>query len=218
LATKTKFKIYENSYDGSSGAADTVGADNGRDKIDFYLISEGNSPALVAALVGMMKAEPANYAFVHFHDADHAGHGHNWGSPEYNAAVKAVDGYLGAIFELVTTDPELRGKTAVIISADHGGFQNNHQDSANPLNYTIPFYVWGAGVEQGKDLYGLNPETRKDPGTSRPDYSDKPQPIRNGDGGNLAMSLLGLPAIPDSLIDASEDLAVSPPLDPLLAQ
>ncbi len=190
-------------------APDTVGADNGRDKIDFYLISEGDSPALLVALVGMMKTEPANYAFVHFHDADQAGHAHNWGSPEYNAAVKAVDGYLGEILDLVTTDPRLRGKTTVIVSADHGGFQSNHFDNANPLNYTIPFYVWGAGVAQGKDLYALNPETRKNPGEGRPDYSAEPQPIRNGDGGNLALSLLGLPAIPDSLIDQGEDLVVS---------
>ena len=209
LATKTKFKIYENSYDGSSGAADAVGTDNGRDKIDFYLISETDSPALLTALLGMMKTEPANYAFVHFHDADKAGHAHNWGSPEYNAAVKAVDGYLGAILELVATDPRLRGKTTVIVSADHGGFQSNHFDSANRLNYTIPFYVWGAGVASGKDLYALNAQTRKDPLDGRPDYSAGPQPIRNGDGGNLALSLLGLPAIPDSLIDQGEDLAVS---------
>jgi hypothetical protein len=218
LATKSKFKIYDNSYDSASGAADAVGTDNGRDKIDFYLISEGKSPALLAAFEEMMKTKPANYAFVHFHDADQAGHKHNWGSPEYNAAVKAVDGYLGAILDLVTTDPTLRGRTAVIVSADHGGFGNNHGDNSNPLNYTIPFYVWGAGVEPGKDLYGINPKTRKDPGAGRPDYTDSRQPIRNGDGGNLAMSLLKLPAIPNSLIDANEDLAVSAPVDPRLPQ
>ena len=69
-------------------------------------------------------------------------------------------------------------------------------------------------MAEGKDLYALNPQTRKDPGTGRPDYSENPQPIRNGDGGNLALSLLGLPAVPDSLIDAREDLAVTDRADP----
>ena len=112
------------------------------------------------------------------------------------------------------TDPRLRGKTAVIVSADHGGFGNNHVDNANPLNYTIPFYVWGAGVAAGeRPVRAECPRRGKIPARGRPDYTDGPQPIRNGDGGNLAMSLLGLPAIPDSLIDEGEDLAVSGPID-----
>ncbi len=206
MATKTKFKIYENSYDGSSGAADTIGTDNGRDKIDFYLISEADSPALLAALAGMMKADPANYNFVHFHDADQAGHAHNWGSAEYNAAIKAVDGYLGAILDLVATDSTLQGETAVIVSADHGGFQTNHFDNANRLNYTIPFFVWGAGVARGE-----RPVRAESPGSAE---RSAPGPARLYGAGNAAadpqrrrwqpawMSLLGLPAIPDSLIDA----------------
>jgi hypothetical protein len=96
----------------------------------------------------------------------------------------------------------------IIVSTDHGGTGTDHADAANTLNYRIPFFVWGAGVAQGADLYTLNLMTRQDPGTGRPDYNAILPPIRNGDGGNFAMGLLGLPAIPGSTIDAGEDLRV----------
>jgi predicted AlkP superfamily pyrophosphatase or phosphodiesterase len=208
FASKSKFKLYDQSYDERNGAPDTVGADNGRDKMDLY-VKEGNSGKMIDRFTAEMLSQPFNYSFVHFHDADSAGHAKGWGTPEYNAAIIAVDGYLGRILEMIASNDKLKDKTAIIISADHGGVSRDHFDSRNPLDYTIPFYVWGAGVAQGKDLYSLNSSSRQDPGTGRPDYIDPvPQPIRNGDGGNLALKLLGLPAIPDSTINAEQNLNV----------
>jgi hypothetical protein len=207
FASKSKFILYDQSYDGRNGAPDTVGADNGRDKIDQY-VKDGNSQVMIDRFVTEMKANPFHYTFVHFHDTDTAGHAKTWGSPEYNDAVKRVDGFLGKILELVTGDERFKGKTAIILSADHGGKGLDHGFNTNPLNYTIPFYVWGAGVATG-DLYALNLATRVDPHTSRPDYADpRAQPIRNGDGGNLALMLLGLGPVPGSSINASQDLSV----------
>ncbi|MBI3836847.1 MAG: alkaline phosphatase family protein [Planctomycetia bacterium] len=208
FASKSKFILYDQSYDARNGAPDTIGADNGRDKIDLY-VKDGNSAAMTDRFLAEMKANPFQYSFLHFHDADTAGHAKTWGSTAYNGAIKAVDGYLGKIFELIATDEMLNGKTAVILSADHGGYGLDHGNNRNPLNYTIPFYAWGAGVGQGKDLYALNTATRHDPLSGRPDYTDGGlQPIRNGDGGNLALMLLGLSSIPDSIINASQNLNV----------
>jgi predicted AlkP superfamily pyrophosphatase or phosphodiesterase len=205
--SKSKFVVYDQSYNAQNGAPDTVDDDNGRDKIDLY-VKEGNSTALVDRFIAEMKANPFQYSFVHFHDADSAGHAKGWGSDDYNAAVVAVDGYLGRLLEMINGDDRLKGKTAIILSADHGGIKRDHFDSRNPLDYTIPFYIWGAGVAAGKDLYALNTDSRRDPGTARPDYNEGPQPIRNGDGGNLALKMLGLPAIPDSSINKAQDLKV----------
>jgi hypothetical protein len=155
-----------------------------------------------------MRARHFNYAFVHYRDPDSVGHVLRWGSSTYRQTVRGVDEYLGQVLQLVETDPQLKGKTAIILTTDHGGTAFGHNNPKLPENYTIPLFVWGPGVTHG-DLYALNRGTRTDPGDARPDYSADGQPIRNGDTGNLALSLLGLGPIPTSLINAKQDLHVA---------
>ncbi len=208
FASKTKFVIFDRSYDERNGALDTIGEDNGRDKIDVY---EKTGAALILnyRFIAEMKANPFHYSFVHYRDPDSAGHSKEWGSPEYNDAVKRVDACLGKLFELIDTDQRFKGKTAIILSADHGGTGLGHAFYNNPLNYVIPFYAWGAGVSHADDLYAPNRPSRVEPQSGRPDYVERDrQPIRNGDGGNLALKLLGLGPIPDSSINAAQDLNV----------
>ena len=59
----------------------------------------------------------------------------------------------------------------------------------------------------GADLYALNAGVRSDPGTGRPTL-DGAQPIRGHEAANLALDLLGLPAVPDSTFNRSQDLRV----------
>ena len=59
--------------------------------------------------------------------------------------------------------------------------------------------MWGPGFGTGTDLYGFF-ANRADPGTNRLDYNAIWQPLRNGDSGNLALAMLGLPPIPGSTI------------------
>jgi len=68
--------------------------------------------------------------------------------------------------------------------------------------------IWGPGVGKGIDLYDINQSTRKDPGDGRPKYARSNQPIRNGDLGNLALKMLGLPHIPGSFMNNKQDLQV----------
>lgn len=213
-ASKTKFMLFDQSYDAVHGAPDATGTDNGRDKIDSYVEMSTGTPETAAnmnaAFVGAMGTTHFRYSFLHYIDPDAAGHATGWGSPTWNSAVQNVDGYLGAIFDLVESDPVLDGHTVIILSTDHGGSGTGHSDATSVLHYRIPFLVWGAGVAQGMDLYALNPIARQDPGTERPDYNAPVPPIRNGDGGNLALSLLDLPAIAGSSINAGQDLRVAP--------
>lgn len=217
-ASKSKFSLFPNTYDadtaaGQGGAPDTTGGDDGRDKIDTY-VHDGDTESLVNGWATAMKDSPFRYSFLHFADPDVAGHDDGWDVTEppdnsYMDAVRAVDRRLGTILSTIADTPALAGRTTVILSADHGGDSGGHGDEDEPDNYTIPFYVWGAGVTAG-DLYALNAATRLDPGTEQPTYAVAVQPIRNGDGGNLALDMLGLTAIPGSTINADQSLGVVP--------
>ncbi len=226
FASKSKFILYQQSYDAAHGAADSTGGDDGTLKIDRYVNMNTGSPVNASNMHASYLAEMAGshfaYSFLAYADPDYAGHGFGWGSATWNDAVADVDGYLGDLLALIEGDPTLAGRTALIVSSDHGGSGNGHSSAGTAAHYTIPFFVWGPGVTAGADLYTLNPGSRMDPGTGRPDYDAVAQPIRNGDGGNLALALLGLGPVPGSSINASQDLLASgsglPASSPLAAR
>lgn len=217
-ASKSKFSLFAVSWNDANGAPDVTGPDNGRNKIDVYTLNTSDTAALVNTLIADMTAQPFNYAFLHLMDPDSTGHSSGWDitpGSDYSNAVKAMDDRLGLIFNLIDSNPQFTGRTALVVTADHGGSGYDHSDPALPEDYTIPFYVWGPGVMWGADLYALNATTRLNPGTGRPAYSDPIQPIRNGEAANVALKLLGLGPVPGSTINNDQNLAltIAPPND-----
>lgn len=215
-ANKEKFAVFDRSWDGTNGATDKVGTDNGRNKIDTYFF-DGDMATVARTFIAGMGNLNYNYALLHLRQPDSTGHASGWdltAQSDYLKSVMAVDAILGEVLTLVETDPELKDATAIILTSDHGGELGTDEHFLWPEvglieSAIIPFYVWGPDVAQGFDLYVLNSSTRLDPGNSMPTFSDQFQPIRNGDTPNLALDLLALPPIPDSTINAAQDLAVN---------
>jgi len=204
-AGKARFAIVERSYNQTNGAPDLVGADNGRNKIDVASvpasdISGNNITNQVNTIVqGLSGASPPRYTFIHIAEPDLTGHGSGFGSVNWSNTVRTVDTQLGRILAVINGNPALSNRTALILTADHGGSGSSHTDASQLANYTIPFFLWGPGIPAGVDLYTLF-SNRFDPGTSRVDYAAAQQPIRGGDINNLGLSLLGLPSIPGSFL------------------
>ena len=102
-------------------------------------------------------AQAANYfaqrrpqlMFVHFPDADMAGHFYGWPSPEQFAALAECDAALA----LLRSGIEKTGATNSIflLTADHGGAGLSHGVD-RPQDMTIPWIAWGAGVRRGHVL------------------------------------------------------------------
>ena len=207
FAGKEKFAFYDRSWAATTGAPDTTGPDNGRDKIDSYL--RGSSTTTTTTLVGELGGAPRDFTFVHYHETDTVGHASGWLSSEYLAAVTAADAQIKRILDTVAGDPQLADRTVVIVTTDHGGIGTIHSDQTLAANYTVPVFVWGAGVEEGADLYALNPD-RLDPGSAQPAYTAPTQPVRTGELANLVTELLGLGPVPGSTFNVGQSLDVGP--------
>jgi len=140
---------------------------------------------------------PTNYSFIHISEPDLTGHVSGWGSLNWSNAVRHVDTQLGRILDAINANATLTNDTALLITADHGGTGFSHTTASLLTNYTIPFFLFSPMTPTNTDLYSLF-RNRGNPGTNRTDYNATPQPIRNADGGNIGLSLLGLPPIPGS--------------------
>jgi arylsulfatase A-like enzyme len=89
--------------------------------------------------------------FIHFREADEAGHRKGWMGPEYIAAVKSIDASLAAIVAAIDQNGGFE-KTALILSADHGGSGRGHYRWTDPdqvENVTIPWICVAPGVPAG---------------------------------------------------------------------
>lgn len=212
VATKSKFSLIAQSYDSANGAEDGVGPDDGRCKVDLFACTRTSRMARDSALAWLRSGHRRTLTLLHFAAPDSAGHGTGWdlsvGSP-YRSAIAEVDAELAALLAAVDADDALRGRVAVVLTADHGGGVplRTHTEARAAENFLVPFLVWLGADGPSVELAAANASTRAVVPASQFVGNDAvPPPIRNADAGNLALQLLGLPAIPGSVSNARQDL------------
>ena len=195
FASKTKFSLWKRSW--------PLAIDKTRIQLD--------NARLARSVRRDLRDHDREFRFVHFSLPDSVGHTKGFMSKPYLRSVKQVDALLGGIVAAVESDPGLDAGTAMIVTSDHGGLGDSHSDARRFANYRIVFMVAGPGVAVGADLYALNPDDRRDPGTRRTSYRQSRQPVRNGEIANLTLDLLDLDPVPGSEHNSGLDLDVSPP-------
>lgn len=195
FAGKAKFSLWNRSW-GRAIDRMTVREEEGR---------------LVRDLRRDLRRHDRDLRFWHVATPDRVGHEHGFMKRRYLRAVRQVDAQVGEVLRTLRS-PRLRGRVAVLLTSDHGVHAGRHHDDSSVAdNQRVLFVARGPGIARGSDLYALNPGRVADPGTSQPAYDAAVPPVRNADVGNLALDLLGLPAIADSEFNAAQDLALDAP-------
>jgi predicted AlkP superfamily pyrophosphatase or phosphodiesterase len=202
IASKDKFLLFEQTWN-------PVGAPP---LIDRFRIEKDASVQVDLALdmLDPTKQE-RSFVFLHFRGPDDAGHDKGWDMTPgslYLEAVAQVDAQLGRMLDILEADPNRHARTAIVLTADHGGgipFKNHHGFGMLTINTTIPLLV---------DLPGLRPmdlyetvEARRDPGNEAMAHDpDLLPPIRNADVANLCLALFGLDPVEGSTVNRGQDL------------
>lgn len=210
LYSELRLDVAARAWDATNGAVDPAvtdssannGVDDGTNKITTVSVSPDDNH-VVAALRNLLTGNRPDLAFAQLSSLAKVGHKAGWMSPAYLTAVARVDALVGQILTAVKADPELADSTMVVVTADSAGSGTKRTAITDPANYTVPLIVWGPGITPG-DLYSAD-STLTDPGTARPSYVGA-QPIRIGVIANLIASALGLPAVPGSEFDPTQDL------------
>lgn len=97
-------------------------------------------------------AQP-NLLFVHIAETDFAAHQFGWMEATYGRAVREADVAVARILREADASFGV-GNYTVIVTSDHGGHGKVH-GTTDPLDITIPWIVWGAGVQRGDPLSGI---------------------------------------------------------------
>lgn len=215
FAGKTKFWLFEQSWGEAGGRKDETGEDDGKAKIDLVVYAESTATLidqLAARLEKTAAQEKRSLDFLHVAEPDNEGHAHGWDlnpGSKYLESILKVDRLLGVLLDRIDAHEALRGRVAIVLTADHGGGDpfKTHTKPDSPCNFTIPFLVWLGVDREPQDLYDLNAGVRTRPSPdANPRGASEAQPIRNADLGNLGLRLLGLPAIPGSRFGGAEGL------------
>ncbi|WP_244929506.1 alkaline phosphatase family protein [Nocardioides sp. W7] len=189
------------SWNAKYGAADRIGRNNGRDKINRSYVGDRDNAAFRAARKQLAKSAPT-LTFVQFDDAARAAEKYGPRSRKYLAALRLADARVKRIVKTISSNSRTAGSTMVIVTASGTG-------PSPTSSRVVPFLVWGPGVARAADLYALNP-TYTTATARRSKYSGR-QPIRSAAVANLVTSVLRLPVVDGSGINSKQDLDVFDP-------
>jgi len=105
-----------------------------------------NADEILARAATTIRTQRRGLIFLHWSDADRAGHSDGWMSKAYGDGCRRLDAALGTLTSLadVPSDPH----TLLIALADHGGggVAPCDHESDHPLDTTIPLIIAGGGA------------------------------------------------------------------------
>jgi hypothetical protein len=136
------------------GKFDTLAVPGSLDEVFYPKEATIEDPEVTDHAVDFIREHQPQVLFVHLPTDDNVGHAKGWGTAEQLTALTGADACIGRILK-AADDAKLKDSTAVIITADHGGFGRMHGPDDARCRF-IPWICFGPGIRQNLDLTTLD--------------------------------------------------------------
>lgn len=87
--------------------------------------------------------------FLYSVHVDHAGHDHDWMSPQYITAIEEVDVQIGKFIEKIKKEG-LYEDTHFMFFTDHGGIPESGHGGLTQRELEVPWVITGPGIKKGQ--------------------------------------------------------------------
>jgi predicted AlkP superfamily pyrophosphatase or phosphodiesterase len=99
----------------------------------------GDSPNILSAALAYLSGSDPDLTVIHLPEVDQIGHEIGWGSATQLDAVRNIDHDLARFFDRLL--PTRTRPLAVIVTADHGGFEHDHAEGPHQ-EMVVPWLIW----------------------------------------------------------------------------
>lgn len=89
---------------------------------------------------------PPTLVFLYSVHTDHAGHNHNWMSPQYIAAIEQADTAIGIFLDKIRAE-KLYDDTHFLLITDHGGHPKSRHGGTSMEEMQVPWGITGRGLK-----------------------------------------------------------------------
>lgn len=108
-------------------------------------IGERDDRAVMDAAIDAVRQRQPALVMIHLPGVDRAGHDSGWLSDGQHAAMRAADAQVARLLAVLRATG-LAERSALIVTADHGG-RGRHHGRGRPADLSVPWFAVGAGVE-----------------------------------------------------------------------
>lgn len=118
--------------------------------VDYFEVAGDEDPQVMQKAIAYLELHKIQLVFIHLPSVDEVGHATHWMSKQQLQAVEKADVEIGNFLQFLD-QAGIKDQSLILLTSDHGGHGKLH-GSADPRDRTIPWILWGVGVQKNHEI------------------------------------------------------------------